>query len=309
MLYTDQHDFLARQVVTLALEHEQACWRLADSREIPFLIMSRDDCLRMIIDSADSLERRRLQFPNPHVKARLQCASRLGHSKIRYDPIGFQDFHAHAGLTGGLVERLLAAIRRNGPAVYRELRTFMHAVRGFEWPTSAHGVIGSFSDPTLPGVMGINISYTPQHEPCVDPFCFTWFGHELGHTKHYLIDTILYGEGLALVRNPAERTEPIPRYGRPLSVRTLFQVPYVHLYEWALLMDFWEAGFRGLPWRVPGAVGAVGEDLAAEIGEAFALIQERARLTPEGVAALGHFRELFARALARWRLLRPGGCP
>jgi hypothetical protein len=253
-------------VVTLALEHQQACWRLEDSREIPFLIMSRDDCLRMIIVSADPLERRLLQFPNPHVKARLQCASRLGHSKIRYDPIGFQDFQARAGLTGGLVERLIAAIRRNGPAVYQELRTFMHAVREFEWPTSAHGVIGSFSDPTLPGVMGINISYTPQHEPCVDPFCFTWFGHELGHTKHYLIDTILYGEGLALVRNPVERTEPIPRYGRPLSVRTLFQVPYVHLYEWALLMDFWEAGSRGLPWRVPGAVGAVGEDLAAEIG-------------------------------------------
>src|SRR5205823_7727683 len=128
---------------------------------------------------AGTLERRQLAFPHPHVKPRLQCARRLGHAPIRYDPIGFQDFQAHAGLTGGLVERLLAAIRHNSPAVYRELCTFLHTVRGFEFPPSAYGVIGSFSDPTLPGVLGLNISYTPRHEPCLDPFCFTWFGHEL----------------------------------------------------------------------------------------------------------------------------------
>src|SRR5262249_48278630 len=116
---------------------------------------------------------------------------------------------------------------------------------------------------------------------------------------------VLHAQGLALLDNPADRTGTIPRYGRPLSVRTLFQVPYVHLYEWALLMDFRDAGFRGLPWRVPSDVDAVGEDLAAEIRESFALIQEHARLTPVGVAALGHFRDLFARALARWRSARP----
>jgi hypothetical protein len=92
-------------------------------------------------------------------------------------------------------------------------------------------------------------------------------------------------------------------------VRTLFQVPYVHLYEWTLLMDFWEAEFRGLPWRVPTDGVGVGEDLAAEIEEAFALIQERAHLTPLGVAALRHFRELFALAQARWHSVQSGGGP
>src|SRR5207249_931724 len=140
--------------------------------------------------------------------------------------------------------------------------------------------------------------------PRLDPFCFTWFGHELGHTKDYLIDTILYKEGLVLLRNAADRTEPIPRYGRSLSVRTLFQVPYVHLYEWALLMDFWDAGFRGLPWDATAGVAAAGDDLAAEIREAFALIEERADLTPAGAAALAHFHEFFDRAEARWCALR-----
>ena len=80
-----------------------------------------------------------------------------------------------------------------------------------------------------------------------------------------------------------------------------------HLYEWALLMDFWEGGFHGLPWSVPADVAAVGEDLAAEIEEAFVLIDARAQLTPVGVAALDHFRELFAQAQARWRLIRSRG--
>jgi hypothetical protein len=81
----------------------------------------------------------------------------------------------------------------------------------------------------------------------------------------------------------------------------------VHLYEWALLMDFWEAGFRGLPWPVPAGATAVGDDLAAEIKEAFALIRDQAKLTPLGQMALRHFRELYAMALARWRFVRSHG--
>jgi hypothetical protein len=304
-LYTDGRDFLGCQGVVLSLEAEQACWRLAGARDPPFLTMSRDDCLRMLVDNADPVDRQRLQFPHPHVKPRLQRAARVGHSMVRYDAVAFQDFKAHAGITGGLVARVLAAMRRNSPAIYREFSTFIHAVRGFEFPTSALGVVGAFSDPTVPGIMSINVPYSPEDEPRIDALCFTWFGHELGHTKDYLIDTILYREGVALLRNAAERTSPIPRYGRALSVRTLFQVPYVHLYEWALLMDFCEAGFRGLPWRVSADVAAVGDDVAAEIREAFALIGEVAQLTLAGVAALNDLHELFVRAEARWRRLRP----
>src|SRR5262249_12900717 len=157
------------------------------------------------------------------------------------------------------------AIRLNSPAVYRELRAFLHTVRGFEFPRLATGVVASFSDPTLPGVMGVAVSYTERHEPCLDPLCFTWFGHEMGHTKAYLCETVLYWMSEALIRNAAEYTDPIPRYGRALALRTVIQLPYVHLYEWALLMDFWEAGFHGLPWRVPADAAEVGEDLAAEI--------------------------------------------
>jgi hypothetical protein len=306
-LHTAQGDFLASRAVRLSLDPEQASWRLRDADEPPFLAMSRADCLRMLVENDDPADCRRLRYPNARLKPRLQRAVPLGRSPIRYDPVGFQDFQAHAGLTGGLVESLLAAIRRDAPTVYHELCAYIHTIRGFEFPRSAHGVVGSFSDPTLPGVIGINVSYTPQHEPCVDPFCFTWLGHELGHTKDYLNDNILYGSGQSLLQNAAERTGCIPRYGRPLAVRTLFQVPYVHLYEWALLMDFWEAGFRGLPWQVPGDVIAVGEDLAAEIEEAFALIEAVARLTPLGAAALCHFRDLYALALSRWNALRACG--
>jgi hypothetical protein len=79
---------------------------------------------------------------------------------------------------------------------------------------------------------------------------------------------------------PRNGRRQIPRYRRALSVRTLFQVPYVHLYERALLTDFFEAGFRGLPWRVSADVAAIGDDLAAEIREAFALIIRSRSLLP-----------------------------
>lgn len=304
-LHTDHGEFLANEAVTLSLDREQASWKLG-AAGTPFLVTSRADCLRMILGNDDTLEREGLTFPDARVRPRLQFANRLGRSPIRYDPIGFREHPAHAGLTGGVVRSLLIAIRRNSPAVYRELCALTQTIRGFEFPRSESGVVDSFSDPTIPGVIGISIPYTPQDELCLDLFCFTWFGHEMGHTKDYLCDSILYAQGEKLVCNAAERTDIIPRYGRPLTMRTVFQVPYVHLYEFALFLDFWEAGFRGLPWDV-GDAAALGDDLAAEIAEAFELIDEWARLTPLGEVALAHFRELFVAAQKRWQALRLRG--
>jgi hypothetical protein len=295
---------LGGKVVCLAVCGEQACWRLAGEDEVPFLIMPCGVCRRLLLGRGDPRDDERLECPHPRVRPRLQCACRLGHGEMRYDPVGFEDFPAHAGLTGGLVQGLLEATRRHSPPIYRELCTYFHTIRGFEFPTSALGVVGSFSDPTLPGVMGLNVPYSPEHEPCLEPFCFTWLGHELAHTKNYLSDTILHGRGEALLRNPGEQTDPVPRYGRPLAMRTLFQIPYTHLYEWTVLMDFWEGGFRGLPWSVPPQALAVGEALEAEIVEAFALIEDRAQLTSLGGAALRHFRHLFSLVQGRWRALR-----
>jgi hypothetical protein len=304
-LQSDADDLLANRVIRLTLGLSEAVWRLADTDGPPVLVTSRSDCVRMLVGNAEPVDRDRFQFASGKVRSRLQQAGRFGRSPIRYDPVAFRA--GHAGLTGGVVGRVLAAIRRNSPAVYRELARLVHTVRGFEFPESAAGTGASFSDPTLPGVIGMGLSYSPRDEPCLNPFCFTWFGHELGHTKDYLCDSVLYGRGRPLVLNPAETTGPIARYGRPLAVRTLFQVPYVHLYEWALLMDFWESGFRGLPWPAPVGAAAVGDDLAAEIREAFALIRERAQLTSLGEVALRHFRELYGLALARWRFVRSHG--
>lgn len=304
-LHTAAGDLLANRVVRVTLSAEEAAWRLADTDGPPFLVTSRADCVRMLVDNGDVLDRDRLVTTHEQVRPRLQQACPFSRSHIRYDPVGFRA--GHAGLTGAVMARVLAAIRRNSPAVHREMGRLIHTVRGFEYPPAAVGRGASFSDPTLPGVIGVGLSYSPHDEPCLDPFCFTWFGHELGHTKDYLCDSVLHGHGQALVLNPGETTGPIPRYGRPLAVRTLFQVPYVHLYEWALLMDFWEGGFRGLPWPAPAGAAHVGDDLAAEIREAFALIRDRAKLTPLGEAALRHFRELYGVALARWRFVRSRG--
>ena len=44
------------------------------------------------------------------------------------------------------------------------------------------------------------------------------------------------GKEVTIESSASDTIGPIARYGRPLAVRTLFQVPYVHLYEWALVL-------------------------------------------------------------------------
>jgi hypothetical protein len=303
-LYTeDRQGWLGGQVVEVTLDNDQACWSVAGDAQLPFLLLSRPVCRCLVLGEGELGDGEGLGCCHSHVRPRWQCACPLGHGAINYDAIGIQDPH-HGGLTGGLVQSLLGAIRHHSPAIYQELRAYLYTIRGFEFPPSSLGVVGSFSDPTLPGIMGINVPYTALDEPCLDPFCFTWFGHELAHTKDYLNDTILYGCGKSLLRNPGEFTDVVPRYGRSLAVRTLFQIPYTHLYEWTMLMDFWEGGFHELPWSVPGQIAPVGEALQAEIVEAFTLLEERAQLTSLGGVALRHFHDLFSLVQGRWRSLR-----
>jgi hypothetical protein len=298
-----KQEILANQVIHLQLDGEIASFRLKDD-DTWFLTMPRADCVLMIADNSEMVDLQQLLFPNPKVKPKLCLARKIGLSPIRYDPIAFLDYDSHAGLTGGIIQRILSAIQCNSPAVYREFCSFIHSIRGFEFQLSSLGVVGSFSDPTLPGVMSFNVSYAENRQPRLDPFCFTWFGHEMGHSKNYLIDTVLYGEGISLVLNPGDRSDIVPRYGRSFTVRTLFQIPYVHLYEWALLMDFAEAGFRGLPWIVPSEYEALGDDIGLEIEEAFAHIDRFAHLSAWGQRALAYFHELFDQAKMRWQALR-----
>jgi hypothetical protein len=231
----------------------------------------------------------------------LQFAAALGDSPVRYEPVLFADFQAHAALTGGLIDRLLQTIGDVAPDISDEFAVLMHTVRGFELPPAGFGTVQSFSDPTTPGVMGFNANYTPEGDLQLDPLCFTWFGHELGHTKNYLIDNILYREGQNLVLNQTDSTGYVPRYQRPLTIRTLFQIPYTHFYEWALLLDFAENDFAGLPWPIDQDWIAFGDDLAAEIDEAFERIGDQARLTPAGEAVLRHLHQLHEELQARWQ--------
>lgn len=302
---TQPQNAMVAQDVRLVMSADQSRWLLRAAAPCPFLVMPREDCIRIVAQNAKQLGRDGLAFPNAEFRPRLQCAVRLSRSRVRYDPVYFVDFAAHAGLTGAIVAQVLEAVRANSPRIYREFCLYIHAVRGFELPESSKGLLHSFSDPATPGVINVNIPYTSQHEPRLSPFCFTWFAHELAHTKNYLIDSIAYRDGWTFVENPSDLTPLIPRYGRRLSVRSLFQIPYVHLYEWVLLMDFVESNFDGLPWAVEDDSVPVGEDLCCEIEDAFDLICACARLTPLGDATVAHQRRLFARAKSRWRALQP----
>jgi hypothetical protein len=126
----------------------------------------------------------------------------------------------------------------------------------------------------------------------------------MAHTKAYLISSIAWRNGWTFLSNSEERTEWIARYQRPLSLRTLFQIPYTHLYEWVLLMDFLEVHFRAIPWQIAADPIDFGQQLRAEIVEALDRISELAQLAPWGQAAVDHFWQLFKVTERRWQTTR-----
>ena len=126
-------------------------------------------------------------------------------------------------------------------------------------------------------------------------------GHELGHTLHYLIEDVAYLHHWRFLENPGEDTPVLPRDGRSLRVRTLFQIPYVHLFEWWLLMLFQRVHFSGLPWQNFEDAHRVGEEVRSEIRESFELLAEYAQLTAAGRAVVERLRELVEEADGQWR--------
>jgi hypothetical protein len=261
--------------------------------------MPRAEALRMLVGNSDCVRAGKLRRADGAVRPVLQKTVPLGATGLRYDPAGVAD-REHAALTGGLVNSVLEAIGGNAPRIQRELCRYVRVIRGFDAPRSAGGFLQSFSDPREPGVFGINVCYTPDGQPRFDPAFFTCFGHEMAHTKSYLIESVITHAGCALARNVSDWTDMIPRYRRRLKVRTLLQIPYTHFYEWVLLMCFMQRGFRGLAWSRPTSAVHIGDDLQQEIAEAFTLIDVSADLTRFGISAVSHLRKQFAHLQARW---------
>jgi hypothetical protein len=298
---------LSDELVTASLTRHEVRLSLGEPAGRDLLAMPRDEWLRMMLENDPNLDGGRIRFAASDVTTRLQFAGFVPGWQVRYEPVTFGDRDDHSALTGGVVAAVLNAIARHSPGIAREFDALMSAVRGWELPAAAYGTIQSFSDPTLPRVMGINVAYGPGDEPRICPFCFAWFGHELGHTKSYLIETVLHVRGEALTTNQADYTDIIERYGRALSLRTLLQVPYTHLHEWVLLMDLMEGGFAALPWEIAADPAEFGEDIHREIVEAFDRIERESKLTPCGRAAVSRLHSLCSEAQVRWQSVRSHG--
>ncbi len=294
---------LSHRTICLDLDEREASWSLPDRSCSPLVRMSRRQFDRMFIDNRDDVHAADICFGAGPPWSRFERASRLGHTRIRFEPIGGDAPGPHAELIGGIALTLLGAIEQNAPPIHQQLCQCICAVHGFELPDCASGSIASFSVPSAPGIIGFNVQFTSLDEPRLSPYAFMWLGHELGHTLHYLIDDVAYSHGWQFLENPTDLTPIIPRYGRRLHVRTVFQVPYVHLFEWWLLMFFHERRFAGLPWKLADDSFAVGDELRSEICEAFDVIEQCARLTSAGQAVLVRLRELVAEADSHWRQL------
>jgi len=291
---------LADHAVLCAADGHAVRWFAAGSAA-PVLRLSREACLRMVVgDDDDGLQVDPSALRGDEISARLCRKVPLPGTSVRYAPVSFDDFERHSPVTGGLIAAVFDAIGAASPPLHEELRRYLRTIRGFELPASAAGVIQSFSDPAQPGVMSLNVPFTARHEPQLCPLCFTWFAHELAHTKSYLLETIAQGAGTQFLANGRSLTPYVPRYRRPLRLRTLLQIPYTHLYEWRVLADFLAQGFHSLPWPVTVDPIAAGDDLEREIEEAFALIERCAVLSSDGAALVAHLHRLHDEARDHW---------
>ncbi len=303
----DLHDdaVMAVEPIQLRVTTRQADFVLTSRSVQPVMTMPRRELMSIVIGlSSNSIDVDRFEFFDPEVGISFQLATPLGNAKPLYDSICFMDVEGHARCTGQIIAEVLKTIEHHSPTIHRELQHYIQTIRGFELLRSRDGVVGSFSDPTLPGVMNVNVYYNENHAPCLSPFCFTWFGHELGHTKNYLIDTIAYEHGCTFVTNHRDKSPHIPRYGRALRVRSLIQIPYVHLYEWTMLMDFCVAGLGHLPWEVNEDPIAFGDSIQEDIKESLVLIRDSAHLTSAGESLLARMIGLIQLASQQWNELR-----
>ncbi len=292
---------LIDEAVDVAADQNQIRWQWARD-DAPFLTMPRETCREMVVDNREGLRMAGCECPSTRITPVFGRASPLCETGVRYEPIHIPDA-ANAAETATIARLLHDAVKRNSPPMHHEFCTYMSAIRGFELHLKTRRIVHSFSDPTLPGVMGFNVPYTGRHEPRLSPLCFTWLAHELAHTKFYLINDIAFDHGWTFVRNAADMTDEVNRYERRLPIRTLFQIPYTHIYEWESLMDFLDTDFDGIPWPIEEDPIACGEDLKSEIEEAIALSDEVADLTRLGAVAFSRFRELFAQSSIRWKTM------
>lgn len=288
--------------ILLRLEGRQALWSTGDQGERPFLQMPCDLLQRLVGRNDGEVRGARLRSLDPLLRSEWQWTAPLCAAGARFLPIHGSRPASHATLCGGILKMLHDVVRGCSPSVHQEFCRYTELVLGFELPGAAGGVVQSFSEPTRPGVMGFNVPFTADDQPLLCPFCFTWLGHEMAHTKMYLAGSIGWREGWSFLHNSGQWTGVLPRYGRALSVRTLFQIPYTHLYEWVLLMDVWNAGQMPLLSANADPL-TFGNDLRQEILEAFGLIDTLAELTRRGRAAVCHFRRMFEEADARWQQL------
>jgi hypothetical protein len=238
---------------------------------------------------------------DPRLSPRWDLAVPLCKNGVRFLPVHCSTA-ARTGLCGGLAKYAHDEMTRNSPGMHSEFCEFVRGILGFDLDGRGDGIVQSFSEPTRPRMMGFNVPFDAAGQPRLCPFFVTWLGHELGHTKLYLIGSIGWREGWRFLRNPGDPTGIIPRYGRSLSVRTLFHIPYTHLYEWTMLMDACEDASDEEP--DPAAdPNLFGEDLRAEIEESFERLAMVADLTPTGRRALDHFQQMFAAVERRWETM------
>ena len=285
----------------LQLGRRTATWCLGTHPPQPFLQMPRQTLVQMVAYNEQSPGDDRLRSLDSGLRSQWSLGAPVCLSGVRFLPVHCRA-QSRAAICGGIVKLLHDGLASASPDIHDEFCRYVKSILGFDHAGARSGTLQSFSEPMQPRLMGFNVPFSARNEPEMCPYCLTCLGHEMAHTKMYLLGSIGWRRGWRLLHNAGETTRVLPRYGRPLKVRTLFQIPYTHLYEWTLLMDASAAGLAEYDASSRDFV-RFGDELRNEITEAFDAINVLAKPTPHGSTALEHFRRLFDDVDDRWRRL------
>lgn len=293
---------LSEEPVALQLTRHVARFAIGSEGKRPVMSMPRALLVRLIARNDPAPEPSGIVSLDTSLRSRWQWAAPLCSSGARFLPVHCARDGPQADRCGTVVRHLHDRLAGVSPAVHREFCRLIDAIHGFELPGRPDGLVQSFSEPTRPRLVGFNVPFDDSGAPCGDPFAVTCLGHEMAHSKMYLVGSIGWQRGWRLLNNPGDCTGVLPRYGRSLGVRTLFQIPYTHLYEWTIHIDACAVGLNDGPPAFDDPQH-FGDDLRDEILEAFEAIDELVELTAAGAAALAHFRRLYDDTHARWKRL------
>ena len=176
------------QRICVRLAGQSATWSLAGPSPQPFLRMPRRTLIQLVADNHPSPQGAPLQSLDPSLCPRWRLGTSLCSFGTRFLPVHCSA-ESQAACCGGIVKRLHDQLTRASTGIHLEFCSYVTSILGFDQAGADSGTVQSFSEPTQPRLMGLNVPFNAPDAPRRCPYSLTCLGHEMAHKKMYLAES------------------------------------------------------------------------------------------------------------------------